>query len=65
MKGGRVEGEKARTLKVSLKASKPYVHGNSHRLYDILYFAAFTTALIQLKKPSVARRANRSPMPWG
>jgi hypothetical protein len=65
MKGRKVEGEKVRTLKISLKASIPYVLRNSHRFYNILHFAAFTTALIRLKKPSVARRAYRSSMPWG
>ncbi len=48
-----------------LKASKPFLHTNSNKLYDMLHFAAFPAASAQLKKPSVARRAYRSPMPWG
>jgi hypothetical protein len=47
-----------------LKASIPYVHANSNKHYDIRHLAAFPAAAIQLKKPSVARRAYRSPMPW-
>jgi hypothetical protein len=50
---------------IGLKASIPYMQTISHRSYNILYFVAFTVASIQLKKPSVARRAYRSPMPWG
>jgi hypothetical protein len=52
-------------FKVRLKASIPYVQTNSHWLYNILHFVVFTAISIHLKKPSVARRANRSPMPWG
>jgi hypothetical protein len=47
------------------KASKPYVHTNSNRLYEIPGFAAFPVASVRLKKPSVARSAYWPPMPWG
>jgi hypothetical protein len=36
-----------------MKASIPYVHTNSNRLFDILHFAAFSAVSVQLKKPSV------------
>jgi hypothetical protein len=49
---------------IGLKASIPCVQTIYHRLYDNLHFVALTAASIQLKKPSVARRAYRSPMPW-
>jgi hypothetical protein len=60
MKGGRVEVKKLRRLKASI----PFLHTNSNKSYDILHFDAFPTDSIQLKKPSVARSAYRSPMPW-
>jgi hypothetical protein len=50
---------------MELKASIPYVHANSQRLYDILHLDAFPADSIQLKKPSVARRAYRLPSPRG
>jgi hypothetical protein len=56
---------KIRRLKSRLKASIPFVQTTPHILYNILHFVVFTAASIQLKKPSVARRASRSPMPWG
>jgi hypothetical protein len=43
---------KVRRLKRRLKASIPYVHTNSNRLYDILYFAAFVAGSVHLKKHS-------------
>jgi hypothetical protein len=43
---------KVRRLKSRLKASIPYVHMNSNRLYDILHSAVFSAGSIQLKKPS-------------
>jgi hypothetical protein len=43
---------KIRRLIRRLKASIPYVHTNSNRLYDILHFNAFTAGSVQLKKPS-------------
>jgi len=43
---------KIRRLIRRLKASIPYVHTNSNRLYYILHFAAFSAGSIQLKKPS-------------
>jgi hypothetical protein len=52
MKGRRVEGEKVRNSKMSLKASIPILHTNSNELYDIQPMAAFSTGLIHLKKPS-------------
>jgi hypothetical protein len=68
-KEGRFEVKKGRRVEkkmfVRLKASKPFLHTNSNKLYDMLHFAAFPAASAQLKKPSVARRAYRSPMPWG
>ena len=60
-KGSRVEGEKVRRLKVSI----PSLYTNSNELYNISHSVAFPAASVQLKKPSVARRAYRSPMPWG
>jgi hypothetical protein len=46
--GKKKEVEKIRRLKASI----PYVHTNSNRLYDILHFAAFVAASVHLKKPS-------------
>jgi ATP-dependent Lhr-like helicase len=51
-KGRRVEGEKVRTLEVSLKASKPFLHENSNVLYDDQHFDAFSAGSFHLKKPS-------------
>jgi hypothetical protein len=51
-KGRRVEGEKVRTLKVSLKASKPFLQENSNALYDHQHIDAFSADSVQLKKPS-------------
>jgi hypothetical protein len=52
MKGRRVEGEKVRTLKMSLKASIPGVQTTFHQSHDIRYFAVFAAGSIHLKKPS-------------
>jgi hypothetical protein len=52
MKGGRVEGEKVRTLKMSLKASKPGVQTTFFKSHNIRHFDAFTAKSVQLKKPS-------------
>ena len=52
-----VEGEKLRTLKMRLKASKQCVPGNSHELYNIRHSASFSPVSIQSKKPSGGRRA--------
>jgi len=50
---------------IGLKASIPYVQANYHELSSFRIFAAFSSDSIKSKKPSVARRAYRSPMPWG
>jgi len=39
-------------IKISLKASIPYVHANSNKLYDIRYLNTFTAGSVQLKKPA-------------
>jgi hypothetical protein len=52
MKGGRVEGEKVRSSKMKLKASKHCLHGNYNAIYDIQHFIAFPADSIHLKKPS-------------
>ena len=44
-----------------MKASIPYVHTNSHRLYDILHFTAFAAGSVQLKKPSVGPKGLIGP----
>jgi hypothetical protein len=61
MKGRRIEGEKVRSSKMRLKASIPYVHTNSNRLYDILHFVAFSADSIQSKKPSVGPKGLIGP----
>jgi len=48
-----------------MKASIPFMHRNPYRLYNILHFGGLTAVSIQLKKPSVARRAYRPPSPRG
>jgi hypothetical protein len=39
-------------LKRRLKASIPYVHTNSNKLYDIRHIDVFAADSVQLKKPS-------------
>jgi hypothetical protein len=56
---------KTRRLKRRLKASIPYMQKNSNVLHDFLYFAAFTAASVQLKKPQEARRALSVPHAMG
>jgi hypothetical protein len=59
---------KIRRLIRGLKASIPYVHTNSNRLYDILHLAAFAADSVQLKKPSVGPKGLIGPpchgAPW-
>jgi hypothetical protein len=52
MKGRRVEGEKVRSSKTRLKASRPVLKGNSETLYYIQHFTAFSADSVHLKKPS-------------
>ena len=52
MKGRRVEGEKVRTLKMSLKASIPVLYANFNALYDFQQFTAISADSVHLKKPS-------------
>jgi hypothetical protein len=52
MKGRRVEGEKVRSSKMRLKASKPYLTVNSNELSNIAHFDAFAAGTVHLKKPS-------------
>jgi hypothetical protein len=52
MKGRRVEGEKVRSSKTRLKASKPFLNENSEALYDYRHFAAFSADSVHLKKAS-------------
>jgi hypothetical protein len=51
-KGRRVEGEKVRSSKRKLKASKPVLQENSNALSDNRHFAAFPVGSVHLKKPS-------------
>ena len=51
-KGGSVEGEKGRTLKRSLKDSKPFLNENSNTLHDNQHFDVFSAESVQSKKPS-------------
>jgi hypothetical protein len=48
MKVRRVEGKKLRRLKASI----PFLHTNSNKLYNIRYLGAFSVGSIHLKKPS-------------
>jgi hypothetical protein len=48
----RVEGEKVRSSKMRLKASKPCVSANSHESYNNQHFDAFAADSDLLKKPS-------------
>ena len=52
-KARRLEGEKVRTSKVRLKASKQYTSTNFHELNNIRHSNAFTVDTVHLKKPSV------------
>jgi hypothetical protein len=52
MKGRRVEGEKVRSSKKRLKASKPCDKANFNELFNIPHFVAFSADSIHLKKPS-------------
>jgi hypothetical protein len=61
MKGGRVEGEKVRTSKVRLKASKQSLSTNSHELNNIRHFNEFATGSVHLKKPSVGPKGLIGP----
>ena len=61
MKGRRVEGEKLRSSKTRLKASKPISHENSDALYDLRQFIAFSSESIQSKKPSVGPKGLIGP----
>jgi len=61
MKGRRVEGEKVRSLKMILKASKPCVSANSHELHNNRHFEVFTADTIHSKKPSVGPKGLIGP----
>jgi Asp-tRNA(Asn)/Glu-tRNA(Gln) amidotransferase A subunit family amidase len=61
MKGGRVEGEKVRSSKMRLKASKPGVSTNSHELSSNRHFDEFAADSIHLKKPSVGPKGLIGP----
>jgi hypothetical protein len=50
-----------RRLKRGLKTSIPYLDTNSNRLPGILYFAAFTADLTQLKKSLVGPKGLIGP----
>ena len=61
MKDGRWEGEKLRSPKMRLKASKPCVSANSHELSGNRHFDAFAADTIHLKKPSVGPKGLMGP----
>jgi uncharacterized radical SAM superfamily protein len=61
MKGRRVEGEKVRSSRVRLKASKPFMPANSYELSNIRHFAAFAAGTVHLKKPSVGPKGLIGP----
>ena len=56
--------EKKEKLKRRAKASIPGVQTTFYHSYNIRHLDVIDAGSIHLKKPSVARRANRSPMPW-
>jgi hypothetical protein len=60
-KGRRVEGEKVRSLKMRLKASKPCVQANSNKLSNIRHFGAIAAGTVHLKKPSVGPKGLIGP----
>jgi hypothetical protein len=60
-KRGRVEGEKVRSSKMRLKASKPCLSVNSYELYNNRHFEAFAADSIHLKKPSVGPKGLIGP----
>jgi len=61
MKGRKVEGEKVRSSRVRLKASKHSLHANYNALSDIHRFTAFPVDSVQLKKPSVGPKGLIGP----
>ena len=61
MKGRRVEGEKVRSSRVRLKASKHSLCGNYNALSDFQHFAAFPVDSVHLKKPSVGPKGLIGP----
>ena len=61
MKGRRVEGEKVRSSRVRLKASKHDLNKNYNPLSDFLHFTAFPTDSVHLKKPSVGPKGLIGP----
>ena len=67
-KDRRVEGEKARSSKRGLKASKPCMPANSHESSNIRHFDAFAADTVHLKKPSVGPKGLIGPpchgAPW-
>jgi hypothetical protein len=60
-KGRRVEEEKLRSSKTRSKASKPVFHENSNASYDFRQFTAFSSDLVQSKKPSVGPKGLIGP----
>jgi hypothetical protein len=67
-KGRRVEGEKVRSSKMRLKASKPCMPANSHELSNNRLFDAFAVGTVHLKKSSVGPKGLIGPpchgAPW-
>ena len=61
MKGGRVEGEKARRLTRRLKASIPGLRTTFFESHNIRHFAAFSDDSVQSKKPSVGPKGLIGP----
>jgi hypothetical protein len=63
-----VEGEKVRSSKRRLKASKPCMPANSHELSSIRHLDAFAADAVHLKKPSVGPKGLIGPpchgAPW-
>jgi hypothetical protein len=65
MEGRRVEGEKVRSSRVRLKASKPCMPANSYELFSIRHFAAFAAGTVHVKKPSVGPKGLIGPPCYG
>jgi len=57
----KLEGEKVRSLKVRLKASKPRVPENSYELHNIRHFDVVAAGTVHLKKPSVGPKGLIGP----
>jgi excinuclease UvrABC ATPase subunit len=60
-KARKVEGEKVRSSKMRLKASKPFLSANSHELYNNRHYDAFPADSVHLKKPSVGPKGLIAP----